>query len=170
MLIFKLQQWNKIHIRSFALKYVKISRRRLPSLNLYKVGNLNTTTCKFETGVLGRCRRVAILRKLHVTGHPANRAFLSQLAWFWGTWERLYWNRIRSLLSMRYMWLGCSFVLRPNSLALGSAGSVFCYDHRFMNREFKHYVYGKRETSDSSWECLKIENEQIKTAQNNSYG
>ena len=27
------------------------------------------------------------------------------------------------------------------------------------------YVYGKRQTSDSSWEFLKIENEQIKTAQ-----
>ena len=82
MLIFKWQQWNKIHIRSFALKYVKISSRRLPSLNLYKVGNLTTTSCKFGTGILGRCRRVAVLRKLHVTGRPANRAFLSQLAWF----------------------------------------------------------------------------------------
>ena len=29
---------------------------------------------------------------------------------------------------------------------------------------------GKRQTSDSGWEFLKIENEQIKTAQNNSYG
>ena len=27
------------------------------------------------------------------------------------------------------------------------------------------HVYGKRQTSDSSWEFLKIENEQIKTAQ-----
>ena len=35
----------------------------------------------------------------------------------------------------------------------------------------KHHVYGKRQTSDSSWEFLKIENEQIKrSAQNNSYG
>ena len=32
------------------------------------------------------------------------------------------------------------------------------------------YVYGKRKTSDLSWEFLKIENEQIKTAQKNSYG
>ena len=32
-------------------------------------------------------------------------------------------------------------------------------------REFKLYVYGKRQTSDSSWEFLKIEREQIKTAQ-----
>ena len=37
-------------------------------------------------------------------------------------------------------------------------------------REFKLHLYGKRQTSDSSWEFLKIENEQIKTAQNNSYG
>ena len=29
---------------------------------------------------------------------------------------------------------------------------------------------GKRQTSDSYWEFLKIENEQIKTAQNNSHG
>ena len=31
-----------------------------------------------------------------------------------------------------------------------------------LTREFKHHVYGKRQTSDSSWEFLKI------TAQNNS--
>ena len=37
------------------------------------------------------------------------------------------------------------------------------------NREFKRHVYGKRQKSDSSWEFLKIENEQIKTVQNNSY-
>ena len=36
--------------------------------------------------------------------------------------------------------------------------------------EIKLHVYGKRQTSDSSWEFLKIENKQIKTAQNNSYG
>ena len=38
------------------------------------------------------------------------------------------------------------------------------------NREFKFHVYCKRQTSDSSWEFLKIENEQIITAQNNLYG
>ena len=32
------------------------------------------------------------------------------------------------------------------------------------------HVYGKRQTSDTSREFLKIENEQIKTTQNNSYG
>ena len=32
------------------------------------------------------------------------------------------------------------------------------------------HVYGKRQKSDSSWEFLKIENEQINTAQNSSYG
>ena len=40
----------------------------------------------------------------------------------------------------------------------------------FRNGEFKLHVYGKLQTSDSSWEVLKIENEQVKTAQNNSYG
>ena len=35
---------------------------------------------------------------------------------------------------------------------------------------FKLHVYGKQPISDSRWEFLKIENEQIKTAQNNSYG
>ena len=36
-------------------------------------------------------------------------------------------------------------------------------------REFKLHVYGIWQTSDSSWEFLKIENEQTKTAQNNKY-
>ena len=37
-------------------------------------------------------------------------------------------------------------------------------------REFKVYVYGKRQTSDSSWEFVNIENEQLKKVQNNFYG
>ena len=37
-------------------------------------------------------------------------------------------------------------------------------------REIKIHVYGKRQTSDLSWEFLKIENKQIKTVQNISYG
>ena len=36
--------------------------------------------------------------------------------------------------------------------------------------EFKLHVYGKRQKSDLSWEFLKIENKQTKTAQNNYYG
>ena len=32
-------------------------------------------------------------------------------------------------------------------------------------KEFKLHLYGKRQTSDSSLEFLKIENEQIKTGQ-----
>ena len=35
---------------------------------------------------------------------------------------------------------------------------------------FKLHVYGKQQISDSGRKFLKIENEQIKTAQNNSYG
>ena len=44
------------------------------------------------------------------------------------------------------------------------AGSSEC-----ITREIKIHVYTKRQTSDSSWEFLKIENKQIKTVQNNSY-
>ena len=39
-----------------------------------------------------------------------------------------------------------------------------------INREIKTHVYGKRQTSDSSWEFLRIENKRIKTVLNNSYG
>ena len=47
---------------------------------------------------------------------------------------------------------------------------MFFISFCFITREFKLHVYSKRQTSDSSWEFLKIENEQIKTAQHNSYG
>ena len=39
----------------------------------------------------------------------------------------------------------------------------------FINREIKSHVYSKQQTSDSSWEFLRIKNKQIKTVQNNSY-
>ena len=40
----------------------------------------------------------------------------------------------------------------------------------FMNiGEIKIHVYAKWQTSDSSWDFLRIENKQIKTVQNNSY-
>ena len=38
------------------------------------------------------------------------------------------------------------------------------------NTEIKSHVYGKPQKWDSSWEFLKIENKQIKTVQNNSFG
>ena len=38
------------------------------------------------------------------------------------------------------------------------------------NREIKIHVYRKRQTSDLSWEFLRIENKQIKTVPNDSYG
>ena len=41
---------------------------------------------------------------------------------------------------------------------------------RSQNREIYCEVYTKRQTSDSSWEFLKIENVQLKTVQNNYYG
>ena len=37
-------------------------------------------------------------------------------------------------------------------------------------REFTHHEYIKQKMSDSSWEFLKIDYEQIKKAQNSSYG
>ena len=47
--------------------------------------------------------------------------------------------------------------------------SVAVCPRRLSNhdKEFKLHVYGKPQTSDSSCEFLKIENEQIKAAQNN---
>ena len=57
---------------------------------------------------------------------------------------------------------------------LKQKGTLFNYQYKQQKggiRELKiPDVYGKRQTSDSSWEFLKIENEQIKTAKNNSYG
>ena len=50
--------------------------------------------------------------------HSVNGAFLS-LARLWRTRERLSLNPIRSLLSMRCMLPGYSFVPRPNNRALG---------------------------------------------------
>ena len=46
---------------------------------------------------------------------------------------------------------------------------IFLWD-TLDTREFMHYVYSKQQMSDSSWEFLKIDYEQIKKAQNNSYG
>ena len=40
---------------------------------------------------------------------------------------------------------------------------------KIINREIKVHVYAKRQTSDSTWEYLRIENKQIKTVQNHSY-
>ena len=41
--------------------------------------------------------------------------------------------------------------------------------HHGAIREIKILVYAKRQSSDSSWDFLRIENKQIKTVQNNSY-
>ena len=47
--------------------------------------------------------------------------------------------------------------------------SDFCRDLG-LNREIKIHIYRKRQTSDSRWEFLRIENKQIKTVPNDSYG
>ena len=39
-----------------------------------------------------------------------------------------------------------------------------------FNREIKIHAYGTRQTANISWEFLKIENKQIKTIQNDSFG
>ena len=54
--------------------------------------------------------------------HPAIRVFLS-LSRFWCT-RKIEKNREKSLLSMCCMLLGYSFETRPNSRAVGTAGSV----------------------------------------------
>ena len=41
--------------------------------------------------------------------------------------------------------------------------------HRGAIKEIKILIYAKQQTSDSSWDFLRIENKQIKTVQNNSY-
>ena len=47
---------------------------------------------------------------------------------------------------------------------------VFLGKKAIIIREIKIHVYCKRQTSDSSWEFLRIENKQIKTAPNDYYG
>ena len=42
-------------------------------------------------------------------------------------------------------------------------------EEKFHTREIKIHVYAKRQTSDSSWEFLRIENKHIKTVQNSFY-
>ena len=42
------------------------------------------------------------------------------------------------------------------------------YSHTH-NREIYSHVYSKRQTSESSWEFLKIKNVRLKTVQNNCY-
>ena len=56
--------------------------------------------------------------------------------------------------------------------ALNNSALKFCGLRISMQNlvSIKLHVYGKRQTSDSSVEFLKIENEQIRTAQNNSSG
>ena len=45
------------------------------------------------------------------------------------------------------------------------------HDFQEQQRIENFYITSRtRQTSDSSWEFLKIENERIKTGQNNSYG
>ena len=47
--------------------------------------------------------------------------------------------------------------------------SFFKPRYLLSNREIKNHVYGKRQTSDSSWEFLRTKSKQLKPVQNNSY-
>ena len=51
-------------------------------------------------------------------------------------------------------------VLKPVEQFSGHHGAI---------KEIKILIYAKQQTSDSSWDFLRIENKQIKTVQNNSY-
>jgi len=65
--------------------------------------------------------------EIRAGGGRSSRAFRS-LAWFRRTRKRLCVNQVRSWLSMCCMLLGYSFEPRPNSRALGTAGSVMLRD------------------------------------------
>ena len=47
---------------------------------------------------------------------------------------------------------------------------LFVSSYTTAIREIKIHVYRKRQTSDSSWEFLRLENKKIKTVPNDSYG
>ena len=78
---------------------------------------------------------------------PASRTFLL-LVRFWRTRERLCLNRMRSLLSMRFMLLGYSFEPRLNNRALGSGGSVMTIG--FINKRM--IAPGEGGTPDFKWQ------------------
>ena len=82
------------------------------------------------------------------------------------------------LQSLTYIITFLKADLQDLSLKVQTAWArLVCYDLYLNTRwysdirgEFKLHVYDKRKTSDSRWEFLKIENEQIKAAQKSSYG
>ena len=88
------------------------------------------------------------------------RSFLHKrsLAWLlrgWNTWRSPRRSQCKASVSVLVTWR--------------IDGLLESFEEEII-RELKLHAYGKRQTSDSSWEFLKIENEQIKTTQNNSYG
>ena len=74
------------------------------------------------------------LSALWYIGPPCQRSILLT-AQFWRTRERFCMNRERSLLSMRYLFLGYSLKPRPNSRAFDAVSySGLSYNHRFYQR------------------------------------
>ena len=76
------------------------------------------------------------------------------------------------------MWPHYSQSIRQNATSSSGTSPLASYKevpptprgYRTDYRERKIHVYRKRQTSDSSWEFLKLENKQIKTTPNDSYG
>lgn len=90
----------------------------IPSLPIYITKN-NNEQCAFlsnENLVVKKCNRTN-------NKNPASRAFFSPPR-SWRNRERVCVNRVRSSLRMLSMALRNNYKLRPNSRALGLAGSV----------------------------------------------
>ena len=81
------------------------------------------------------------------------------LVYVWKDENRGFW--------IRWSWCHTSLLLALHMLLCSVLSVFICTGQN--KKEFKLHLHGKRQTSDSSLEFLKIENEQMKTAQNNSY-
>ena len=80
------------------------------------------------------------------------------LVYAWKDENKAFWIR----------WRHTSLLLALRMLFCSVPSVFICTGEN--KKEFKLHLYGKPQTSDSSWKFLKIENGQIKTAQNKSYG
>ena len=82
----------------------------------------------------------------------------------------IFWEYTCSLMFCTSLWqckvnVGCICLTRRACWKNGK-----CKLKGEVNREIKIHVYRKQQTSDSSWEFFRIENKQIETVTNDSYG
>ena len=85
---------------------------------------------------------------------------------------------IRSLRIHREKWMGdertakdvCGEAIMALQEPIIWCAPGLLIEQKHALEKFLAGVYGKRQTRDSSWEIFEMRNEQIKTAQNNSYG